>query len=67
VRTLGEILEHPHVRARGFLSDVEAPELAKTATVVGAGFRFAHDSPRFQGRVSGLGEHTDTVLAELSP
>jgi crotonobetainyl-CoA:carnitine CoA-transferase CaiB-like acyl-CoA transferase len=65
VRTLEEMLAHPHVRARGTLAEVEVPELGKTATVVGAGFRFEHDPPRFQGPVPRLGQHTDEILAEL--
>ena len=31
----------------------------------GAGFRFAHDPPVFQGAVPRLGEHTAAVLGEL--
>jgi CoA:oxalate CoA-transferase len=65
VRTLQEILEHPHLRARGTLAEVDLPESGKTATVVGAGFRFEHDQPRFQGPVPRLGQHTAEVMAEL--
>jgi CoA:oxalate CoA-transferase len=65
VRTLDEMLEHPHLRARGTLAEVEVPDLGKTVTVVGAGFRFEHDPPRFQGPVPRLGQHTAEVLAEL--
>jgi crotonobetainyl-CoA:carnitine CoA-transferase CaiB-like acyl-CoA transferase len=65
VRTLAEMLAHPHLRARGTLAEVEVPDLGKTVTVVGAGFRFEHDPPCFQGPVPRLGQHTDEVLAEL--
>jgi CoA:oxalate CoA-transferase len=65
VRTLEELLAEPHVRERGTLEDVDVPELGKTASIVGAGFRFAHDQPRFQGPVPRLGEHTAEVLSEL--
>jgi CoA:oxalate CoA-transferase len=65
VRTLQELLSEPHVRERGALAEVEVPDLGRTTTVVGAGFRFAHDAPRFQGPVPRLGEHTRDVLAEL--
>jgi CoA:oxalate CoA-transferase len=65
VRTLQEILEHPHLRARGTLAEIDAPDLGRTATVVGAGFRFEHDQPRFQGPVPRLGQHTAEVMAEL--
>jgi formyl-CoA transferase len=65
VRTLREILEHPHVQQRGTLSAVDVPELGQTLGLVGAGFRFDHDQPAFQGPVPRLGEHTQEVLAEL--
>jgi crotonobetainyl-CoA:carnitine CoA-transferase CaiB-like acyl-CoA transferase len=65
VRTLDEMLAHPHLAERGSLAEVDVPELNRTATVVGSGFRFDHDQPRFQGPVPRLGEHTDQVLAEL--
>jgi CoA:oxalate CoA-transferase len=65
VRTLEELLAEPHIRERGTLQEVEVPELGRSANVVGAGFRFAHDQPRFQGPVPRLGEHTLEVLTEL--
>ena len=63
VRTLDEMLAHPHVHERAILAEVGLPE--GSATVVGAGFRFEHDQPRFQGPVPRLGEHTGEILAEL--
>jgi crotonobetainyl-CoA:carnitine CoA-transferase CaiB-like acyl-CoA transferase len=66
VRSLAEVLSEPHLNERGILSEVDAPDLGKTARIVGAAFRFEHDSPRFQGPVPQLGEHTDSVLAELT-
>jgi crotonobetainyl-CoA:carnitine CoA-transferase CaiB-like acyl-CoA transferase len=65
VRTLEELLAESHVHERGTLEDVDVPELGKSARVVGAGFRFAHDQPRVQGPVPRLGEHTAEVLSEL--
>jgi crotonobetainyl-CoA:carnitine CoA-transferase CaiB-like acyl-CoA transferase len=65
VRTLQEMLEHPHLRARGTLAEVDAPDLGRTATVVGAGFRFEHEQPRFQGPVPRRGQHTAQVIAGL--
>jgi CoA:oxalate CoA-transferase len=64
VRTLSEIIAEPHVVQRGILSEVDVPELARKTTVVGAGFRFEHDPPRFQGAVPRLGEHTHEVLTQ---
>ena len=65
VRTLAEILDHPHVEQRGTLTAVEVPELGRTVDLVGAGFRFEHGQPAFQEPRPRLGEHTDEVLAEL--
>jgi len=65
VRTLHEILAHPHLAARGTLQPVHVPELNRDLDVVGAGFIFEHDQPAFQGPVPRLGEHTAEVLAEL--
>lgn len=66
VRRLEELLAHPHVQARGNLQPVEFPDIERRLNVVGAGFKFAHDQPRFHGHVPRLGEHTDEVLAELA-
>jgi crotonobetainyl-CoA:carnitine CoA-transferase CaiB-like acyl-CoA transferase len=65
VRTLEELLAHPHVQARGNLEEVDVPDLERNLNVVGAGFKFAHGQPRVHGHVPRLGEHTDEVLAEL--
>jgi crotonobetainyl-CoA:carnitine CoA-transferase CaiB-like acyl-CoA transferase len=65
VRSLGELLAHPQVEARGTLQEVAAPDLGRAIKVVGAGFRFEHDQPAFRGGVPRLGEHTADVLAEL--
>jgi len=65
VRTLAELLAHPHVAARGALTQVSAPDLGGDAMVVGAGFHYQHDQPAFRGGVPRLGEHTREVLAEL--
>jgi crotonobetainyl-CoA:carnitine CoA-transferase CaiB-like acyl-CoA transferase len=65
VRSLTEILKDSHVQQRGVLASVEAPDLGRSASVVGAAFQFEHDGPRFQGPVPCLGQHTQEVLAEL--
>lgn len=65
VRSLQELLAHPHVQERGTLQAVDFPDLDRQLNVVGAGFRFAHDEPRVHGHVPRLGEHTDVILAEL--
>jgi CoA:oxalate CoA-transferase len=65
VRTIPEILGHPHVAERGILAETSVPGLDRPATVVGAGFRFAHDGPLAPGAVPALGQHTDEILGEL--
>jgi crotonobetainyl-CoA:carnitine CoA-transferase CaiB-like acyl-CoA transferase len=65
VRSLAEVLAQPHVQQRGIVAEVDVPDLGATARIVGSAFRFEHDSPRFQGPVPRLGEHTDSVLSEL--
>src|SRR5262249_40862975 len=64
VRTLPEILAHPHVRERGILEQVPAADGGSLA-LVGAPFRFDDDGIGFQGPVPGLGQHTEEVLAGL--
>jgi CoA:oxalate CoA-transferase len=65
VRTIPEIISHPHVAERSILLETELPGTERPARVVGAGFRFAHDGPVAPGPVPRLGEHTDAVLREL--
>ena len=64
VRTIGEIVVHPHVRDRGILQRVPSTDGADI-TLVGTPYQFAHDGPAFQGPVPRLGQHTDEVLREL--
>jgi crotonobetainyl-CoA:carnitine CoA-transferase CaiB-like acyl-CoA transferase len=66
VRSLAEIVSAAHVEQRGVLAAVDVAETGQTARVVGAGFRFEHDQPCFQGGVPRLGEHTQAILAELA-
>ncbi len=65
VRTLEELLAHPHVQARGTLQPIDFPDAGRRLNLVGAGFTFAHDQPGLHGHVPSLGEHTEEVLAEL--
>jgi crotonobetainyl-CoA:carnitine CoA-transferase CaiB-like acyl-CoA transferase len=67
VRSLDEMLAHPHVRQRGSLATVQLADTGQTANAVGAGFRLGHDQPGFRGPVPRLGEHTAEILSELGP
>jgi CoA:oxalate CoA-transferase len=68
VRSLGEMLLHPHLVQRGTLQQVKAADGlgGRTVNVVGAGFRFEGSQPVFRGGVPALGEHTEEVMRELS-
>jgi crotonobetainyl-CoA:carnitine CoA-transferase CaiB-like acyl-CoA transferase len=69
VRTLPEILGHPHVRQRGILQQVPLSDGdgddGEPLTLVGPAFRFGEGGLGFQGGVPALGQHTDEVLAGL--
>jgi crotonobetainyl-CoA:carnitine CoA-transferase CaiB-like acyl-CoA transferase len=66
VRSLSEILAHPHVRARGILEQVpSADDGGEPLTLVGSPFRLGAGGTGFQGPVPALGEHTDDALARL--
>jgi crotonobetainyl-CoA:carnitine CoA-transferase CaiB-like acyl-CoA transferase len=65
VRSLHEILAHPHLAERGTLQQVSVPETGQTTTVVGSGVRFEHNQPTFRSGVPRLGEHTQEILQEL--
>ena len=63
LRNVNEVLDDPHLRARGFLTDhvTEAGTVALPNSPMryqGSGMRALHSPPL-------LGEHTDAVLAEL--
>lgn len=65
VRTIPEIVAHPHLAARGIFQETRLPGWGEPATVVGAGFRFAHDGTEAPDSVPALGQHTDAILHDL--
>lgn len=65
VRTLPEILAHPHTQARGILQQVPSSNGDDSLTLVGPAFRFADSGLGFQGPVPSLGQHTEAILADL--
>jgi CoA:oxalate CoA-transferase len=65
VRTLPEILAHPHVRERGILEQVPAAAGGEPLTLVGPAFRTSDGDLGSQGSVPTLGQHTDDMLASL--
>jgi crotonobetainyl-CoA:carnitine CoA-transferase CaiB-like acyl-CoA transferase len=60
-----QALDHPHIRAAGFMQDVDYPGLPKPAPVVRAAVRLSETPGEIVSRPPTLGEHTDRVLAEL--
>jgi crotonobetainyl-CoA:carnitine CoA-transferase CaiB-like acyl-CoA transferase len=60
-----QALEHPHIRATGFMQDVDYPGLPKPAPTVRAAVRLSETPGEIVTRPPMLGEHTDRVLADL--
>jgi crotonobetainyl-CoA:carnitine CoA-transferase CaiB-like acyl-CoA transferase len=65
VRAPEEWLADPHAAARGFLEDVEHPELGRSFIYPGAPFPAPASPFRVRRRAPLMGEHTAEVLAEL--
>jgi len=60
-----QALDHPHIRASGFMQDVDYPGLPKPAPVARVAVRLSETPGEIASRPPTLGEHTDRVLAEL--
>jgi crotonobetainyl-CoA:carnitine CoA-transferase CaiB-like acyl-CoA transferase len=60
-----QALDHPHIRATGFLTDVDYPGLPNPAPVARAAVRLSETPGQIVRRPPTLGEHTDLVLGEL--
>jgi crotonobetainyl-CoA:carnitine CoA-transferase CaiB-like acyl-CoA transferase len=60
-----QALDHPHIRATGFLTNVDYPGLPNPAPVARAAVRLSETPGEIVNRPPTLGEHTDRVLAEL--
>ena len=60
-----ELLDLPHVRQVGILQDVEYPTATTPAPLAGFPAVLSASPGAIRGRAPELGEHTDSVLAEL--
>jgi crotonobetainyl-CoA:carnitine CoA-transferase CaiB-like acyl-CoA transferase len=60
-----QALEHPHIRATGFMQDVDYPGLPKPAPDSARRGAAVGDPRRNRVAPPTLGEHTDRVLADL--
>jgi crotonobetainyl-CoA:carnitine CoA-transferase CaiB-like acyl-CoA transferase len=60
-----QTLEDAHIRAAGLLHDTEYPGLPRRAPLAPTPVDLSETPGRFRHRAPTLGEHTDTILAEL--
>jgi crotonobetainyl-CoA:carnitine CoA-transferase CaiB-like acyl-CoA transferase len=60
-----QVLEDPHVRAGGYLTEVDYPGLTRPATLVTPGAELSATPAAIRTRAPTIGEHTDSILAEL--
>ena len=60
-----QVLEDPHVRAGGYLQEVEYPGLPRPATLVTPGAELSASPATIRSRAPTIGEHTDAILGEL--
>jgi crotonobetainyl-CoA:carnitine CoA-transferase CaiB-like acyl-CoA transferase len=67
VRTVGEMVEDPHLRERGMLHDLPNPGEGREETPVpGMPIKFAGDDAPEPSPAPALGEHTEAVLREVA-
>ena len=60
-----QVLDDPHVRAGGYLTEVDYPGLPRPATLVTPGAELSATPVAIRTRAPTIGEHTDSILAEL--
>ncbi len=60
-----QALEHPHIRAAGFMQDVDYPGLPNPAPTARVAVRLSETPGEIATRPPTLGEHTDQVLADI--
>jgi crotonobetainyl-CoA:carnitine CoA-transferase CaiB-like acyl-CoA transferase len=64
INDLGQVVEHPQVKARGSLVEVEHPHLGKVR-VAGPAARLSETPAQVRTASPLLGQHTDEVMREL--
>jgi crotonobetainyl-CoA:carnitine CoA-transferase CaiB-like acyl-CoA transferase len=64
VRSIGDIIEEPHMKSRGLLEETDYPGLGRISTVKTPIFFPGNSSPNSR-RAPLLGEHSTQILKEL--
>ena len=64
INNLAQVVEHPQVKARGSLVDIDHPKVGKTR-VVGVAARLSLTPGSVRTPSPSLGQHTDEVLRDL--
>src|SRR5262249_62015120 len=64
VSTMGDLLDSPHLRARGFFATIDHPRAGAIA-MPGAPYRFSSTPWTLRRPAPWLGQHTTEVLAEV--
>ena len=59
------VLDDPHVRAGGYLQQVDYPGLPRPATLVTPGVELSATPASIRSRPPTIGEHTEEILAQL--
>jgi crotonobetainyl-CoA:carnitine CoA-transferase CaiB-like acyl-CoA transferase len=65
VRSIPEIIQHPHVQERDLFVQTSVPGLDHPVLLTGSGFRFAEDTPARHSSVPTIGQHTQEILREI--
>ena len=60
-----QVLDDPHVRAGGYLQDVDYPGLSRAAPLVTPGVELSATPASIRTRAPTIGEHTDEILRDL--
>lgn len=64
VQEVPEVLQDPHLRARGTLQDITHPIVGKV-TVIGSPVRFAEEPPTIDSPSPTLGQHNELIYGQL--
>ena len=59
------MLDDPHVRAGGYLQEVDYPGLSRAAPLVTPGVELSATPASIRTRAPTIGEHTDEILRDL--